>query len=69
MATKQRKGTKSAKRKTTRAAAVPAAEAPQAAPKLIAELAAMKLAPKMGAKLAALTESQQETVLGYVNQG
>ena len=40
MATKQRKGTKSAKRKTTRAAAVPAAEAPQAAPKLIAELAA-----------------------------
>ena len=69
MATKQRKGTKSAKRKTTRAAEAPAAETPQAVPKLIAELAAMQLAPKMIAKLEVLTEGQQETVLSYVNQG
>ena len=55
MATKQRKGTKSAKRKTTRTAEPQVTETPQAAPKLIAELAAMKLAPKMVTKLEALT--------------
>jgi hypothetical protein len=69
MATKQRKGAKSAKRKTTRAAEPQVAETPEAAPKLIAELAAMQLAPKIVAKLEILTESQQETVLAYVNQG
>jgi hypothetical protein len=45
-----------------------AAKTPTAS-KLIPELAAMKLSPKLVAKLDALSESDQETVLNYVNSG
>jgi HB1, ASXL, restriction endonuclease HTH domain len=45
-----------------------AAKAPTS-PKLIPELAALKLSPKIASKLEALSETEQDTVLNYVNSG
>jgi hypothetical protein len=42
---------------------------PDAATKLIPELAALKFPAKMAAKLVALAEADQDTVLNYVNSG
>jgi hypothetical protein len=64
-----KKSSKTKMRKSTKRTTAQADSAPEAVRKLIPELAALKLSPKIASKLEALTESEQDRVLSYVNTG